>query len=327
MTNSDPLNIWAISDGRRGMENQALGLAEAIARQRPAVITTKRIAIQWPFDQLPGRLWPSPLNRLSKDSDPLGPPLPDIWIACGRRTIPLSGAVHGKGPLVIQTQDPRAPLDQFDLVVPPLHDQVSGPNVYPILGSPNRLTVEGLAQAAHALAPLLPPLPQPYGAVLLGGDSKDYQLTDAVLDQVISVLQSAHAAGYGLVISPSRRTPASAIDRLNAALDPARSFIWDGKPIAAVENPYLGMLGLASRLWVTEESANMLTDAAFTGKPVHLLPMEGGAPKWQRFHASLADRQVINAGADLSADWSYEPVRETDRVARHALDLLESRRG
>ena len=36
---SEPLSCLVISDGRRGIENQALGLAEALARIRPADIT------------------------------------------------------------------------------------------------------------------------------------------------------------------------------------------------------------------------------------------------------------------------------------------------
>ena len=34
------LTIWAVSDGRAGIEAQALGLAEAVARLRPAEISS-----------------------------------------------------------------------------------------------------------------------------------------------------------------------------------------------------------------------------------------------------------------------------------------------
>ena len=84
------------------------------------------------------------------------------------------------------------------------------------------------------------------------------------------------------------------------------------------------MLGLAERIYVTGESANMLTDAAFTGKPVHMLPLEGGAPKWKRFHASLIDRGVLNPEAGPEDLWTYEPLRETDRAAA---EILERMRG
>jgi mitochondrial fission protein ELM1 len=40
---SKPLTIWAVSDGRAGIESQVLGLAEAIARQTPADIANRHI--------------------------------------------------------------------------------------------------------------------------------------------------------------------------------------------------------------------------------------------------------------------------------------------
>ena len=136
-----PLRIWAVSDGRAGIEAQALGLAEAVARLRPAHITTKRIG------------WPAGLGRLpwwlippgARTGDPIAPPYPDIWIAAGRATLPLSTRMlkwAGGKTFVVQTQHPRAPLDRFDLVAPPEHDGLTGPNVFPILGAPNRLSAE-----------------------------------------------------------------------------------------------------------------------------------------------------------------------------------------
>ena len=38
-----PLKIWAVSDGRAGIENQVVGLAEAVARQHTATIEIKRV--------------------------------------------------------------------------------------------------------------------------------------------------------------------------------------------------------------------------------------------------------------------------------------------
>ena len=33
-----PLRIWAVSDGRAGIEGQVVGMAEALARQRKATV-------------------------------------------------------------------------------------------------------------------------------------------------------------------------------------------------------------------------------------------------------------------------------------------------
>lgn len=319
MNESTPVSIWAVSDGRAGMENQALGLAEAIARRTPAEITIKRIKIAQPFDRLPRWLWGNALNRLAQDSAPLSPPYPDVWIACGRRTVPLSIAIKGKGPLVVQTQAPRAALSHFDLVVPPRHDQLSGGNVIATTGSPNRLTEERLQHDATVLRNHLPPLPRPFVSVLLGGGSKDYHMTDSSVDGIIARLQKKIEEGYGVLITPSRRTSEKTLSRLREALPADKVWIWDGAPIGPLTNPYFGMLGVADSLLVTEESANMLTDAAFTGKPVIPLKLEGGAPKWQRFHDDLSAHGVFSGNA-------YAPLRETDRVAGEILSRLKKMR-
>ena len=48
-----PLVIWAVSDGRAGIEAQAIGLAEAVARQRKAKVVIKRIGWKGRLGRLP----------------------------------------------------------------------------------------------------------------------------------------------------------------------------------------------------------------------------------------------------------------------------------
>lgn len=314
-----PLRIWAVSDGRAGMENQVVGLAEAIGRQVSVQITKKRLAIKPPFDLLPHRLWGDPFARLAPSADRLDPPYPDLWIGCGRRTLAFSQALKGKGPFVVQTQDPRISEAGFDLVIPPAHDMLRGPNVFPILGSPNRLTAQRLADDAAILEPILPALPRPLASVLIGGNSKAFRLSATALDQMISTLRDVTASGMGLLITTSRRTGDANRAKIKAALAGSRAWVWDGTPVEGMGNPYFGMLGLADRHFVTEESANMVTDAAFTGRPVHLLKLTGGAPKWTLFHHSLEQRGVIQPQKSYKDDWTYPAIRETDRAASEVL--------
>ncbi|MGZ3376965.1 MAG: ELM1/GtrOC1 family putative glycosyltransferase, partial [Phenylobacterium sp.] len=105
---SPELTIWAVSDGRVGIEAQVMGLAEAVARQRPATVVVKRIGWKWGLGRLPWQL--TPRFALKSDS-PIGPPWPDIWIGAGRASLPLSTAVRrlsGGKTFVVQTQDPRS---------------------------------------------------------------------------------------------------------------------------------------------------------------------------------------------------------------------------
>ena len=121
------LNIWAVSDGRAGIEAQAVGLADAVARLRPAQVTIKRIAWKAPFGRLPWGLIP-PRLALEPDSG-MAPPWPDIWIAAGRATLPLSTACWlgaAARPLWSRPRTARAagPLRPGH---PTQHDGLSGP--------------------------------------------------------------------------------------------------------------------------------------------------------------------------------------------------------
>ena len=76
---------------------------------------------------------------------------PDLWIATGRATLPLSswpcGARRGKT-FVVQTQDPRLNPSRFDMVVAPAHDGLSGRQcLFEIIGSPHRITPDRIAEA------------------------------------------------------------------------------------------------------------------------------------------------------------------------------------
>ena len=137
-----PLRVWAVSDGRAGIEAQALGLAQAVARLRPAEVTPKRVRWKWGLGRLPWRLIPP--AALAADAA-IAPPWPDIWIAAGRATLPLSTRMRrwsGGRTFVVQLQDPRTSLAPFDLVIPPEHDGLEGACVFPIIGKETGDVVE-----------------------------------------------------------------------------------------------------------------------------------------------------------------------------------------
>lgn len=319
--------VWAVSDGRAGMENQVLGIAEAIQRRIPASIVTKRISVDPSVENLPPFLWGNPFDRLTEDSDRLEPPWPDVFVGCGRRVVPYAKALK-QFCFTVQTQDPRTKPEHFGLVVPPAHDRLKGQGVMPIQGSPNRLSKERLKLEAQLLNMSLPRDIQfrtPYAAALIGGPSKDYRWNRQAEDGIVSTIASAVQAGYFVLATLSRRTPPAFAERLRYAFKPSKMWLWDGEPVGPIDNPYFGMLGLAQRILVTEESANMITEAAFTGKPVHLMKLPGGGGKWRRFHKGLEERGVIRPGATLSDEWTYAPLRETERVADEVIKKLTLR--
>jgi hypothetical protein len=311
---SPPLTIWAVSDGRAGIEAQALGLAEAVARLRPAEISVKHIAWRGGLGRLPWRLIPP-----AALAQPLGAPLPDVWIAAGRATLPLSTRLKGRT-FVVQTQDPHAPLNRFDLIVPPVHDRLGGANVFPILGAPNRLTPQKLADEL-AIFPDLTALPRPRVAVIVGGKSKAHDLpASAAAALAERIAEAVRGAGGALMLSFTRRTPSAAREAMTARLKDLPGMIWDERP----PNPYFAFLAAADVILVTEDSTNLATDAAATGKPLYVLPMSGHSAKLARFHEDLRARGVARPFDGRLETWSYPPLAETDRAAAELLRRFDA---
>ncbi len=308
------------------MENQALGLAEAIQRLFSSRITIKRVRWRKAFDKLPSALKaPWMLDPSSDAVEPAaGETWPDLWIATGRATLPLSARIRARSggkTFVVQTQDPRWRNDVYDLVVAPAHDGVVGPNVLLITGSPHRVTAGRLAEGAAAFADRLEPLARPRVAALIGGRSRAFDLTEAhAADLADRIAAAVEAAGGSLMLTFSRRTPEAAKAAMTAPLSHLPGLIWDGTGA----NPYFAFLQAADHILVTEDSANMAAEAASTGKPVHILPMTATKPadKFARLHADLRERGAARPFDGALESWSYEPLAETDRAARMIMEKL-----
>jgi mitochondrial fission protein ELM1 len=319
-----PITIWAISDGRAGIEAQAVGLAEAVARQTPARIVVKRVAwngrigrLPWWANWLPRR-WLTPQSEIHA-------PWPDLWIAAGRATLPLSIRAKrwsGGKTYVVQVQDPRVPAPMFDLVIPPKHDRLTGDNVLPITGSPHRVTVARLDSEYEKFKDRIDALPRPRVAVLLGGKSKAFDLSVERAAQMAHQIQlPLEQEGGSLLMTFSRRTPEPARALLTARLRHLPGIIWDGEG----DNPYFAFLAAADYILVTEDSTNMATEAASTGKPVFILKMDGQSLKFRMFHEELERQGAARPYGGAFHGWTYDPVDETGRAAAEVVARMAGR--
>jgi mitochondrial fission protein ELM1 len=323
---AEPLNVWTVTDGRAGIEAQALGLAEAIARRAPIALTTKRVQLRTPYSWMPAGLVPAPINAMTIDSDRIEPPWPDILIGCGRASIPFSLGMrdwsNGRT-LVVQLQDPRMNAREFDVVVPPMHDGLEGQNVIPIVGACHRVTPERLEDAVSEYKAVnLEELPSPRFAVLIGGKSKRQDISAARAREISDSLAAVQReTGGTLMVTLSRRTAAAARTQFRTWLAPHCAIFYENEGA----NPYPAILGVADHIFVTADSVNMATEASATAKPVHIFAVDGSAGKLTRFHQSLARRGCARPFNGKLETWSYPALLETDRVAASVLTAWAAR--
>ncbi|MDI7776247.1 mitochondrial fission ELM1 family protein [Asticcacaulis sp. EMRT-3] len=330
-----PLTIWVVSDGRAGIENQALGLAEAVTHLTPAAITVKRLRYQPLFDRWPTalKLWPDAM--LARDSDRIDPPYPDIWIGCGRASLPHALRMRqrsGGRSFVVQLQNPRHDPRAFDLVIAPEHDHVRGGHVLSLIGSTNRVTPERLTEAYADWRERIEALPHPRVAVLIGGRSKAYDL-DA--DHAAIIAGEIHSAvkqsGGSLLLTVSRRTPSEASAILMARLGDLPGILHDGSKSDPSGNPYFAFLHAADHFLITEDSVNMATEAAATGKPIQIISLVrrslASGEKFEDFHETLRAHGAAHPFNGRLAGAPYAPLAETQRAAQVLLETYRQKAG
>jgi mitochondrial fission protein ELM1 len=316
------LTCWVVTDGKAGMEIQCLGLAEALGL-KPEV---KRVSVGKPWRWLPAGLIRDSLGSLGPKGDRLAPPWPDLWIASGRQTVPLTRdlrAWSGGRSFTVQIQNPAIDPDAIDLIVTPEHDRLRAPNVLTTRGSLGQVTPERLAAAAERFRARYAQLPERRIGVLIGGDNKVFRLDARTMTTLTERLARLAREGWGLMITPSRRTGPRNEEILRRGLAGLPAEIWDGSG----ENPYFGILALADHLVVTGDSVNMVSEACSTGKPVHTVQLQGRAPKFERFHAGLQQAGITRDFAETASggtlpEWTYNPLAETRRVAGEIRRLL-----
>jgi mitochondrial fission protein ELM1 len=312
--------VWVLHDGKAGMASQALGLAEATGFP----FIEKRLAIRFPWSALPPGFWLLPFHAAGDAGARLVPPWPDLIIACGRNSAMPALAIKrasGGRTVAAQIQNPSVGNTEFDLFVVPEHDRLRGPQVIVTRGAVHRVTPARLA-AERRRFPALAAMSRPILSVLIGGTNKAYRLSlqrlGAIAEAVADILR---AGGGSALVTPSRRTGEAGLALLRDRLEGLSASIWDGSG----ENPYFAYLALADAFLVTADSVSMISEAAATGKPVHILGLDGGNAKFSRFHAAMQAAGVTRPFVGRIESWSYPILDDTARAGAALRALFLSR--
>jgi uncharacterized protein len=311
---------WVLHDGKAGMRSQAMGLAEATG----FTLIEKPLEIRRPWNALPPQLWPRSRRVVAQGHTLLGPPWPQVVIGCGRNTVvPALAIRHASGgrTILAQIQDPRLGRSQFDLLVVPEHDRLRGQQVFVSRGAMHRVTPKRLRDES-ARFPSLLLMPRPILAVLLGGSNKAYRMTMPRLAAIAeAIAQVLRQSGGSALVTPSRRTGEEGIRLIEQRLAGLPAQIWE----ATGDNPYFAYLALADAFLVTADSVSMISEAAATGKPVHILDLDGGNAKFTRFHQLMQRAGITRSFAGRIEAWSYPIPDDTARAGAAVRDLVLDR--
>jgi mitochondrial fission protein ELM1 len=304
---------WIVTDGSVGMEAQGIAVAEAVGLP----FTLKRVRAKGLM-----RFVPAPIQLLlpaegllatTKSNEALELPWPRLIISIGRRSVPMALAIKRlSGAYALHIQNPKVPARLFDLIAAPAHDNFEGPNVITTFGAVHGVTPERLAEAGKQFAPRIANLPHPRIAVLLGGESQAFSFPPETATGLGAKLANlARETGGSLLITPSRRTRADSLATLSRTIADVPHFVWDGTD----DNPYFAFLSLADAIVVTEDSVNMVTEAAGTGKPVYIQSLPGRSTRLSRFHTLMRERGTTRPFEGRLESWSYAPINDTEVVA------------
>ncbi len=228
----------------------------------------------------------------------------DFIFAAGSSLAPLQhlfAAETGAKKVVMMTPPVPYRWMGYDLAVVPAHDPKILKHTFQTLISPSGYGSDKLAGEAAQFAAELKGSGAPEFAVFVGGKTRDFDVSEQDAEKLLSILDRAADKIGGYVLTTSRRTTA-ATERVFAVKEETPELCCrrviareDTRSVVAK-----GMLGLAKRLIVTEDSLAMISEAVATGKPVIVLKLHSEKLpfKHRRFLENLENQKAVIA-ADL----------------------------
>ena len=300
--------IWTITDGSQGMRNQVNGLAQQFSKN----ISEIKTALFFPWSILqPGFL---PFNQfIFKNKFRLND-LPFMVISCGRKSVYASlylKSVFKKKITTIHIQNPKINPNKFDFVIAPNHDRFVGKNVINSTGALHHLTKEKILNNKDNF---YLDSKKNIISIIIGGPNNHYHFSNYETDKIISFLKDIifKNKNFSYFIVPSRRTTDNIINKIKNSLGD-KAFIWEKKGI----NPYLYCLKNSKFFIVTSDSTSMISECAFTGKPVYIydLPFKRKSVRFENFHNEFEKLGITRKISYNLSTWNYKSLNEAKRIA------------
>ena len=162
------LKALLLTEGMHGMISQVEGMAKALN----AEFNHKIVRLSFPWNLMPPKFTPIS-NIILKDKIYLTEnENPDLIISCGRKSVIPSILLKKKNKKIftIHIQDPKVSFKNFDAIIAPEHDNLTGENIYSSKGAIHYVTESEINKAKHYLMDKVKS--QKIVALILGGPNK-----------------------------------------------------------------------------------------------------------------------------------------------------------
>jgi uncharacterized protein len=320
--------IWIISEGSPGHISQSVGLAEALAAQVPATIRQFEcrprsggimrgfIRRFWmgkrarPLPDLMLRHWLR-LERPAKNE-----PGPDLIIASGGKSVFAARTLatkHGVPLIFLGERKPYLATWFHTTFSPSSFDTEANDIRMDVI--PTKITPQLIQQAAAGWGD------RPAGrlwTMMIGGSSRSHHYQAGDWERLAEgMTELARREGIRWLVTTSRRSGLELEAQLRDLLPPyilADAVWWCRQP----DKKLTAFLGASEKLWVTQDSVSMVTEAVATGKPAIVIypaivefPLTSFMPSYLDNLEKLG--LILRLPMNALPEFELQPVAEPDR--------------
>ena len=297
-----------LTEGLHGMISQVEGLAKALDLE----YFHEKIELNNFWKLIPPSLTPVKKyvfkNNIEKEFD--------IIISCGRKSVVPSIYLKknsNKEIINIHIQNPKVSFNNFNYIIAPEHDGISGKNVISSKGALHYLTIDEIKNSRDYLQNKTN-TKKNILTLILGGPTKYYDYSTQNIKSMFTKINNLiEKNNLHLIVIPSNRTP------METVLLAKSEFMKDITIIETVDKKaYLSALCLAKYIVVTCDSSSMISEAALTGKPVYVAMIETkrNDKRFKEFRKLFENMNILRKLDDKLETWSYEKIDEANRISK-----------